>query len=150
MYVPDVNVVVNALSPRSEHHRRDRRWLEVLLAGPSDFGMSELVISGVLRLVTNSRVFTSPMRPAQALDLVDQIVNVPNCVRLRPGPRHLGIFVDLCRQVEARGNVVPDAYHAALAIETGCTWVTGDRGFARFPGLRWELPSELPDAPPAG
>ncbi|MGL5928517.1 MAG: type II toxin-antitoxin system VapC family toxin, partial [Dermatophilaceae bacterium] len=133
MYVPDVNIVVNALYPGSEHHRRDRLWLDALLAGPSDFGMSELVLSGVLRLVTNPRVFTAPMRPSQALGFVGEIVEAPNCVRLRPGPRHLGIFVDLCRQVEARGNVVPDAYHAALAIETGSTWVSGDRGFARFP-----------------
>ena len=40
----------------------------------------------------------------------------------------------------ARGNDVPDAYLAALAIEQGATWITTDRGFARFPGLRWRLP----------
>ena len=34
------------------------------------------------------------------------------------------------------GNRIPDAYHAALAIEHGCTWVTLDRGFAAYSGLR--------------
>jgi predicted nucleic acid-binding protein len=33
-----------------------------------------------------------------------------------------------------------DAYFAALAIEHGCEWITADRGFARFPGLRWRHP----------
>jgi predicted nucleic acid-binding protein len=61
----------------------------------------------------------------------------PGAVRVRPGSRHWGIFSRLCREVGARGNVVPDAFHAALAIEHGATWVTTDRGFARFPGLRW-------------
>ena len=34
------------------------------------------------------------------------------------------------------GNRIPDAYHAALAIEHGCTWVTLDRGFAAYSVLR--------------
>jgi predicted nucleic acid-binding protein len=35
---------------------------------------------------------------------------------------------------------VPDAYLAALALESGSQWVTTDRGFARYPGLRWAHP----------
>jgi len=35
---------------------------------------------------------------------------------------------------------VPDAYLAALAIEHGATWVTLDRAFRRFTGLRTESP----------
>jgi predicted nucleic acid-binding protein len=31
-------------------------------------------------------------------------------------------------------------YLAALATEHGATWVTTDRGFARFPSLRWTTP----------
>jgi hypothetical protein len=42
--------------------------------------------------------------------------------------------------VEAKGNLVPDAYLAALAIEHGCEWISADRDFARFPGLRWRHP----------
>jgi predicted nucleic acid-binding protein len=35
---------------------------------------------------------------------------------------------------------VADAYHAALAIESGAEWVTTNRDFARFPGLHWRHP----------
>lgn len=35
---------------------------------------------------------------------------------------------------------MPDAYLAAIAIENGLEWVTTDRDFARFPGLRWRHP----------
>ncbi len=31
-------------------------------------------------------------------------------------------------------------YLAAMALEQGATWVTRDRGFARFPGLRVQDP----------
>ena len=34
--------------------------------------------------------------------------------------------------------------NAALAIEHGCTWVTTDRDFARFPGLTWQHPLDHP------
>lgn len=50
------------------------------------------------------------------------------------------IFTDLCRRAGAKGNLVPDAFLAALAIESGSEWVTTDRDYARFPGLRWRHP----------
>jgi predicted nucleic acid-binding protein len=43
-------------------------------------------------------------------------------------------------RVRPSGNLVPDTHLAALAIEHGLTLMTTDRGFARFPGLRWENP----------
>ncbi|MCY3786131.1 MAG: PIN domain-containing protein, partial [bacterium] len=46
----------------------------------------------------------------------------------------------LCRQVQSKGNLVQDAYLAALAIESGSEWITTDRDFSRFPGLRWRHP----------
>jgi predicted nucleic acid-binding protein len=60
-------------------------------------------------------------------------------VIVAPGPRHWGIFAGLCRSGGAQGNLVSDAYLAALAIESGSELVTADRGFARFPGLRHPL-----------
>jgi predicted nucleic acid-binding protein len=59
---------------------------------------------------------------------------------VRPGPRHWEIFVDLCRAGRATGKLVPDAFHAAVAIEHGCEWVTTDADFSRFPGFRWSHP----------
>ena len=46
----------------------------------------------------------------------------------------------LCRAAGAHGNLVPDAFLAALALESGSQWITTDRDFARFPGLRWRHP----------
>ncbi|HEV3496005.1 MAG TPA: PIN domain-containing protein [Actinomycetes bacterium] len=46
----------------------------------------------------------------------------------------------LCRTAGVKGNLVPDAYLAALAIESGSEWITTDRDFSRFPGPRWRHP----------
>lgn len=43
----------------------------------------------------------------------------------------------------AKGNLIPDAYLAALAIESGSEWITTDRDYSRFPGLRWRHPLEI-------
>ena len=63
--------------------------------------------------------------------------------RPRPRRRRLvtaELFSPPCRSVTGRGNLLPDGYLAALAIEHAATWVTCDHGFTRFPGLRWQAP----------
>ncbi|MEW6434106.1 MAG: PIN domain-containing protein [Myxococcota bacterium] len=44
------------------------------------------------------------------------------------------------RETNCRGKVVADAYHAALAIEHGCEWLTADADFMRFKDLRVRHP----------
>jgi hypothetical protein len=121
--LPDANVLVYAYREDAPGHGAYRRWLENLVAGHESFGVSELVLSGFLRVVTHPRVFTPPMPVAEALGFVEALRNQPNCVRIAPGPRHWEIFSRLCRDADARGNLVQDAYLAALAIESGSEWV---------------------------
>jgi predicted nucleic acid-binding protein len=77
-----------------------------------------------------------------ALDFTEAIRSRPNVVPVAPGPRHWGIFARLCRDAGVKGNLVPDAYLAAMAIESGSEWITTDRDYSRFPGLRWRHPLE--------
>jgi hypothetical protein len=102
--------------------------------------MCELVLSGFVRLVTHPRIFKTPTPIGTALSLAAGLLDRPNCVRVNPGPRHWGIFSTLCQAADVRGNLVPDAYFAAVAIESGSEWITTDRDYARFPGLRWRHP----------
>jgi toxin-antitoxin system PIN domain toxin len=97
-------------------------------------------LSAFMRIVTHPRIFRTPTPLQEALRAVSTLRGQPNCVPISPGPRHWEIFADLCRKAEARGNLVPDAYLAALAIESGCEWITTDRDYSRFPGLRWRHP----------
>lgn len=140
MLLLDVNVCVYAIRVDSDHHESYRRWVEETLTGDEPVGLSELVLSAVIRLLTNHRVFRQPSSTEQALTACRALRSAPAALPLRPGPRHWAIFESLCSDVGAKANAVPDAYHAALAIENGATWVTTDHGFARFSGLRWRLP----------
>ena len=140
MVLPDVNVLVYAHREDARDHVAYRRWVESTLNGDEAYGMSELVLSGFLRVVTHPKVFGQPTPLGDALQFVEQLRSQTNCVDVRPGPRHWDIFERLCRGCDARGNLVPDAYLAALAIEAGCEWITTDRDYSRFGGLRWRHP----------
>ena len=140
MILPDVNVLVYAHRSDTPDHDRYRSWLESQLISPSAFGVSDLVLSGFLRVATSPKIFRRPSPLEEALRFVHEIRDRPNCVLLAPGERHWEIFERLCRDVGAKGNLIPDAYHAALAIESGSEWVTTDRDYARFRGLSWRHP----------
>ncbi len=96
--------------------------------------------SGFLRVVTHPRIFREPTPLGIALEFVEILGASPATVPVLPGERHWEIFTDLCTRVDARGNKVPDAFLAAIAIEQGATRVSADRGFAGVPGLRWIHP----------
>jgi toxin-antitoxin system PIN domain toxin len=140
MLLPDVNVLVYAFRRDDPRHAEYRQWLEDLVNAPAAYAMSDLVLSGFVRVVTHSRVFNDPDTIDNALAFTAALRGQPNCVRISPGERHWAIFQDLCTRAGVKGNLVPDAFLAALAIEHGCEWMTTDRGYARFPGLRWRHP----------
>jgi toxin-antitoxin system PIN domain toxin len=136
----DVNVLLYAFRDDSPNHAEYRSWLMQLVNGNEPFGVSPLALSGVVRIATNRRIYPAPEPLERALGFCDQIMNSPGAVVMREGRWHWEIFTELCRKVEAKGNLIPDAYFAALAIEHGCEWISADRDYARFPGLRWRHP----------
>lgn len=145
MIACDVNVLVYAYDDDEPRSAEYRAWLERVVNGAEPFGLSSMVASGFVRIVTHPRVLTSPISTDVAFDLLDDLRGAPAVVPMEPGRRHWTTFSGLCRAVTARGNAVPDAYLAALAIEHGCTWHSADRGFARYPGLRFRHPLDGPD-----
>jgi toxin-antitoxin system PIN domain toxin len=140
MILPDVNVLVYAHREDAPGHAAYRDWLEALINSNQAYGYSELVLSGFLRVVTHPRIFNPPTDLSTAFAFIDIIRSQPNAVPITPGSRYWGIFKTLCQVANAKGNLIPDAYLAALAIESGSEWVTTDRDYSRFPDLKWRHP----------
>ncbi len=61
---------------------------------------------------------------------------------MSPGQRHLALFEELWRDADAAGDLAPDAYLAAIAVEHGCELASLDRHFARFAKRRWRRPGD--------
>src|SRR4051794_33710167 len=140
MLLLDVNVLVYAFREGAPDHTAYREWLEQAGASVSALGLADVVLSAFLRIVTNPRIFNPPAPIEPSLQFVDALRAQPTSVVVAPGPRHWTIFSRLCLETPARGNLIPDAYLAALAIESGSEFISTDRDYARFAGLRWRAP----------
>jgi len=141
MILCDVNVLLHVYRRDSPLHAPIREWLEAEISSGRAFGLSALGLSGFLRIATHPRVFDPPSPMPEALAFVEALRARPNAVMVAPGPNHWTLFTRLCRECGAKGNLVPDAWFAALAIESGCEWITTDRDYARFTDLRWRDPT---------
>src|SRR5947208_11710821 len=132
MRMPDVNILVYAHREETPSHSRYADWLRALVNSPEPFALSELVLHGFVRVVTNPRIFDPASTTEQAFRFLDALLTRPTCCVLRPGPSHWSIFRHLCQHTNVRGKLVADAVHAAVAVESGCAWVTADTDLARF------------------
>ena len=141
MILPDVNILVHAFRSDSSDHETCRTWLDNVVNGDGRYGMSPQVLSGVIRITTHPKVFAMPSSLDEVLRFCDIVLAQSHSVVIQPGERHWEIFKRLCTDADARGNLVPDAWFAALAIESGCEWITLDHDYARFPGLQWSVPT---------
>lgn len=140
MLLFDVNILVYAHREDTDEHPKFREWLENELNSDRAYGVCDLALSGFIRVVTHPRVFVTPTPLTEALRFANALRSRDNAVVVEPGPDHWRIFCELCERASARGNLVPDAYYAALAIESGSEWITSAHDYARFPGLRWRHP----------
>jgi predicted nucleic acid-binding protein len=83
-----------------------------------------------------------PLAPAMAWERISDWLAAPVAWIPQPGPEHARILGELLTTYEIRGNLVPDAQLAALAIEHGVPVCSTDTDFARFRELHWINPLE--------
>ncbi|MDP9065847.1 MAG: type II toxin-antitoxin system VapC family toxin [Pseudomonadota bacterium] len=140
MILVDANLVLYAEDALSPQHEAARTWWDAQLSGASPVRLSWGVLCGFIRISTSSRVFERPLDLDQARSRVQSWLDQP-CVRLiHPTERHWTVLQELLKEGQALGNLVTDAHLAALAIQHGCTLMSTDGDFARFPKLKWSNP----------
>jgi uncharacterized protein len=138
MILVDTNVLIYAHRNDAKQHAEYQEWLEALINGPEPYAVSDFAVAGMVRVVTNRQVYREAAASMEeALAFATEIREQPHASVVGPGRAFWEIFTGLCRATGASGNLVPDTYLAALAIEHGCELVSADKDFRRFPGLRW-------------
>jgi uncharacterized protein len=136
----DANLLIYARVNSFKEHARARAWLDGQLSGTTRVGLPWPSLLAFLRLVTNPRVFARPDSAEGAWKqlrawLGADVVWIP-----QPTDRHADILETLLASSDLRGNLIPDAHLAALAIEHGLALCSTDGDFARFDGLQWTNP----------
>ncbi|HEX4996705.1 MAG TPA: type II toxin-antitoxin system VapC family toxin [Terriglobia bacterium] len=140
MILIDVNVLLYAFRVDSPRHADYRQWLEDVVNDHAAYGMAPQALASLIRISTHKSIYVRPSSLPESLAFCEALLEPPNCAVIQPGPRHWEIFTGLCEKARATGNLAQDAWFAALAIESGCEWITTDRDYARFSGLKWREP----------
>lgn len=140
MILLDANILLYAYNPSLEQHPAARRWLEQSLSTPQPVLLAWVTVLAFMRIATNPRAFEEALSVQEAASAASSWLERPMVKVIHPGEHHLRILGDLLEATGARGPEVMDAHLAALALEHGAILCTTDRGFARFPGLRFVNP----------
>ena len=88
MLLPDVNVLVYAHREDSHpEHPRYAAWITELATGPEPFALSVLALVGLVRIVTNPRIFKRPSTLEEAIGFASELVRRPTARLVGPGPK---------------------------------------------------------------
>jgi toxin-antitoxin system PIN domain toxin len=140
LILPDVNVLIYAFRADANRHEDYKRWLEAVVNGSAAYAIAPQVLASFVRICTHRRIFARPSALTDVLEFCRVLLEQPNANVVTPGERHWSIFVSLCERSGATGNLIQDAWLAALAIESGCEWITTDSDYGRFADLRSRRP----------
>jgi uncharacterized protein len=137
----DANILLYAVDASSPHHASAAAWLTEQLRGIRRVGLPWQSLTAFLRISTHPRAARHPLTPDEAWSYVADWLDAD--VAWVPGPtdQHRRVLADLMAHYQLRGNLVPDAELAALAIEHGLTICSADTDFARFREVDWLDPT---------
>jgi len=132
----DANVLLYAYNEAAPDHTIARRWFDEVMTGGDPVRFAWSTIHAFLRIVTHRAIFPRPLAIDDAVSIVTEWLARPSVAVLDPAERYWTIFAQLAIESQARGDLIPDAHLASLAIEHGATLCTTDRDFARFDRLQ--------------
>ena len=143
MIILDSNVLMYSVHLDFTQHQTAKTFLEARIKGDEAIGIPWISILAFIRLSTNLKTLKIRLSPQQALDRVEVWLNHPNVSTPEPGKRHFQIMRSLILTAGQAANLTNDAHLAAIAIERDATMVSFDQDFARFSGLKLQIPRAL-------
>ncbi|MDX2109185.1 MAG: TA system VapC family ribonuclease toxin [Verrucomicrobiota bacterium] len=135
MVLPDNNILINAIRSETRHHRVAKEWLEETLNQGLPLRLFPTVEAGLIRVVTNPKIYSTPTPLVEACLFIDTLCSAPGVEIIQWTSAVRNRWTRLCMELNLHGNDCNDAMLAALALERGLRLVTFDQGFRRFPGL---------------
>ena len=139
MILLDANILLYAVQSSAPHHTNAKDHLEALFSSKQTIALTWPALLAFLRISTKREIFSRPLTPAQALAVIGNWLNQPNCVLLAPGTNHFNVLSTLVSATGVAGNLTSDAHLAAIAIEHSAELHSFDNDFARFPKLSFKL-----------
>jgi toxin-antitoxin system PIN domain toxin len=136
----DANILLYAKFKDYPQHEKAITWLDEALNASKPVGLPWQSLAAFMRIATNPKVFNDPMATDAAVAQVRLWCKRKVVWHPVPGSQFEEVYCRLLLNHHCTGNLVSDAYLAALALEHGLTVVSSDSDFARFPRVRWLNP----------
>lgn len=141
MKLVDTNVLVYATDRSTKQHELARTWLDQSLSRGERLLFPWLNLVAFIRIVTHRSIMANPMTGEQAIEAVEHFLSAPGAIVAVPDSNQLARMKALLMATDTGGNIVNDAYLAAVALQYDAPVVSFDNDFSRFPCVRWEAPA---------
>lgn len=140
MIIPDANLLLYAVNADSPMQERAYPWLRRLVTGSEPVGLCSAVAFAFIRISTQAKVFPAPLAVKEAFDYIDNWLAFPCVEWVDISVDDLHTIRKLLQTVGTAGNLVSDAYIAAIALRHNGIVHSADADFARFEAVRWVNP----------
>lgn len=140
MILLDANLLLYAKIADYPQHETAAVWLEQQINQPVRIGLPWPSLLAFLRIITNPRIYNSPLSINDAWAQIEEWLALPNIWIPLPTDQHQTVLSQLLHTTQANANLIPDAHLAALAIEHGLEICTTDTDFGQFSGCKWRNP----------
>ena len=132
-YSIDVNVLLYATDEASPRYADAQRFLFERATDPDLCCLAWITLLSYLRLATHPHITPSPLSPAQAIANVASLLRLPRVVTVSEGDGFLEAYREVTRDLQVRGNLVPDAHLATILRQHSVrTLYTADAGLRRY------------------
>src|ERR1700722_2625134 len=78
MMLVDTNVMIYAHRLESERHLEYSAWMDELIAGPEPYAVSDFALNGLIRIVTDRRIYQNATPAQVALDYAELVREQPH------------------------------------------------------------------------
>ena len=113
-YSVDVNVLLYASDQTSPRYDEAIQFLLNRASDPELFCICWSTLMAYIRISTHSSIFSHPLSPKEALENIENLLKQPRVRVLSEDDGFLTIYRKVSGNFPVRGNLVPDAYLAAL------------------------------------
>ena len=144
----DTNVLVNSVYEGAEHFAPSRALLDRAKAVGASLCVLPQNVAEFFAAVTNPKRVTEPKTAEEALDAIDEFLELPG-IELLPVPADVvPRLLSLIRANPVTGLRVYDLHLVAAMLGSGVTriYTFNARDFARFSELEVLTPSEAPES----
>jgi toxin-antitoxin system PIN domain toxin len=129
-------MLLYASDEASPFRLRANEVLAELAAGPAIVYLFWPTVMGYLRLSTHPSVFAHPLSPEEASTNIERLLRLPHVQSPGEQEGFWGVYRGVASDVDARGNLVPDAQLVSLMIQNGVWTIwTHDRDYRKFTGI---------------